>query len=83
MQIKVKVSATYFACSLNNDKIFAFAGLSPLYGAAESGSIEIVKLLLDRGADVNKVGTEGETFLVLLRLYWQIQLQFDTTVVYL
>ena len=56
---------------------FAFADESPLHFAAESGSIEIVKLLLDHGANVQQRDKYGETFLVLL-LCWQIQLPFMT-----
>ena len=66
VQKKAKVSATYFAPSLNHEKLLAFAGKSPLYVAAKSGSIEIVKLLLDHGADVERADKYGETFRELL-----------------
>ena len=68
---KVKVSATHFARSLNLDKIFAFPGISPLHSAVGSRSVEIVKLLLDREADVNKADKDGKTFLGILPLFWQ------------
>ena len=67
-----KVAATYFARSLNHDKLFAFAGGSPLHVAVGSGSIEIVKLLLDRGADMEKADGWGKTFLVFLLLCCQV-----------
>ena len=73
VQEKVKVSATYFSHSLNHhDKLFPFAGFTPLHIAAGTGSIEIVKLLVDSGADVQKAAEQGKTFPVLLLLCWQI-----------
>ena len=69
---KVKVSATYFARSLNHKQIFTFPGSSPLHYAVESGSVEIAKLLLDRGADIEKADKYGKTFLGVVPLYWQI-----------
>ena len=36
---------------------------TPLVGAADRGHIDIVKLLLSKGAHVNKMGTEGLTAL--------------------
>ena len=71
-QIKVQVSATYFARSLNHDKLFAFAGWSPLHGAATSGYFGTVTPPLVRGADVEKRDEYGKTFLVLLLLCWQV-----------
>ena len=76
VQRKAKVSATYFARSLNHYKLFAFAGKSPLHVAARSGSIEIVKLLLDRGADMEKADGLGKTFLVFFLLCCQVYLLF-------
>ena len=72
VQRKAKVSATNLARSLNHDKLFAFAGQSPLHVAAKYGSIETVKLLLDRGADMEKAGFAGKTFLVFLLLCCQV-----------
>ena len=66
VQWKVKASASYFARSLNHEKLFAFAGFSPLHLAAGIGFVEIVKLLLDRGADVEKANADGKTFPRLL-----------------
>ena len=71
VQRKVKVSATYFPRSLNHDKLFAFAGDSPLHNAARSGELEIAELLLDRGADVEKANKNGRTFLVLVLMCFQ------------
>ena len=68
VQQKVKDSTTYFAPSLNHDKLFAFAGKHPLHFAAKSRSTEIVELLLDHGADVEKEDHRGKTFLVPLLL---------------
>ena len=69
----MKVSATYFASSVNHhEKLFAFPGITPLYVAAKMGSIEIVRLLVDSGADLQKADEDGKTFMVLLLLFWQI-----------
>ena len=67
-----KVSPSYFARSSNYDKLFAFAGKSSLHVAVGSGSIEIVKLLLDRGADMEAANRWGKTFLVFLLLCCQV-----------
>jgi len=34
------------------------SGLTPLHTAAEIGSIEMVELLLDKGADLNRAGED-------------------------
>ena len=66
VQLKVNFPATSFGPCLNHEKLFAFAGESPLHVAVESGSIEIVKLLLDHGANVEKADKCGKTFRELL-----------------
>ena len=72
VQRKVKVSAIYFPRSLNHDKLFAFAGMSPLHLAAVNGKLEIAELLLDHGADVEKADSDGKTILVLVLMCFQV-----------
>jgi len=43
----------------------AFIGMSPLHLAAWSGKVEVARLLLETGADVDTCSNDGETPLIL------------------
>ncbi|KAF4689681.1 hypothetical protein FOZ60_001279 [Perkinsus olseni] len=53
----------------NLDRTHPKTGFAPLYYAAERGNIEIMKLLLENGADPNR--SEGQNEAVKLLLEWQ------------
>lgn len=70
-------TAIYFASVKNRSEIVKLLALggadidatpTPLMVFAQNGDVEMVKFLLDHGADINKTGKDGETALGLARV---------------